>query len=269
MKEKRKSRVLLIVSCMLVFALGLLATMRLTKHEDRHITVRKREDQIIAFRDSNVVEYYFNNRNGNDPVEIRIEVLLDGYYTVAKEIVPAGKIGTVGSTINGEPYYYFISGIYPGRILVFDMESGKLFERIENLEFRLYDSVNDPYEALVPTAAKEREVKLDEEEYRPSAYKMRADIKQEELIANLPGLFSEWRPLDSYVYAVIDGNEVLIAKAEEIMPRSIMVEIDLEEGAAELLEEGQIYTIRVESRYSDTQEAYDSIHGSVEVYRAA
>ena len=62
---------------------------------------------------------------------------------------------------------------------------------------------------------------------------------------------------------------MLIAKAEEIMPRSIMVEIDLEEGAAELLEEGQIYTIRVESRYSDTQEAYDSIHGSVEVYRAA
>ena len=55
MKEKRKSRVLLIVSCMLVFALGLLAAMRLTKHEDRHITVRKREDQIIAFRDSNVV----------------------------------------------------------------------------------------------------------------------------------------------------------------------------------------------------------------------
>lgn len=269
MKEKRKSRVLLIASCALVFALGLLAAMRLTKHEDRHITVRKREDQIIAFRDSNVVEYYFNNRNGNDPVEIRIEVLLDGYYTVAKEIVPAGKIGTVGSTINGEPYYYFISGIYPGRILVFDMESGKLFERIENLEFRLYDSVNDPYDALVPIAAKEREVKLDEEEYRPSDYKMRADIKQEELIANLPGLFSEWRPLDSYVYAMVDGNEVLIAKAEEIMPRSIKVEIDLEDGAADLLEEGQIYTIRVESRYTDTQEVYDSIHGSVEVYRAA
>jgi hypothetical protein len=237
-------------------------------HENQHSTMRKNENQIIAYRDSNVVEYYFSNQNGSVPVEIRIEVLLDGYYDVAKETIPAGEIGTESSTINGDPYNYFVAGIYPGRILVFDLDSGKLRERIENLEFRLYDSISDSYDAISSPAPKEREVVLDEEEYRASNYSMRADIKQEELIAYISGLFSEWRSIDSYIYVSVDGKDVLMAKAEEIAPRSIMVEIDLEPGVADILEEGKTYSIHVDSYYNDTKEAYDSIPGVVEVYKA-
>ncbi len=265
---KKKAALCLIVLC----ALGILAAVlrpvaRNSRHENMRSTMRRNENQIIAYRDSSVVEYCFSNQNGDKPVEIRIEVLLDGYYNVAKEIVAAGETATTGSTISGEPYNVFIAGIYPGRILVFDCESGKLTERIDHLEFRLYDSMDDPYEALAPSAAAEREIKLDEQEYRASGYVMRADIKQEELIANISGLFAEWRSLDSYIYASIDGVDVLIARAEGIVPRSVVVEIDLENGAAALLEAGKTYEIRVDSVYSDTQEAYDSIPGTVEVFR--
>lgn len=260
------------LAILLSFVGAIFVILFLVKHSPRNDnqfeSKRLTENQIIAYRDSNVVEYYFDNQSGTEPAEIIIEVQLDGYYNVAKETIPAGETGMTGTTINGEPYSYFVAGIYPGRILLFDYKSGKLKARIDNLEFRLYNSVNNPYDALVPQAASEREMKLDEEEQRPSGYQMRADIKQEELIANIPGLFSEWRPLDSHIYAIIDGNEVLIARAEGIAPRSLLIELDLEEGAADVLKEGQTYDIRVDSVYSDTQEFYDSISGSVEVYRA-
>ncbi len=52
------------------------------------------------------------SQNSEKTVEIRIELLLDGYYNVAKEkeIVAAGETATTGSTINGEPYNYFAAG---------------------------------------------------------------------------------------------------------------------------------------------------------------
>ncbi len=87
------------------------------------------------------------------------------------------------------------------------------------------------------------------------------------MIANISGLFSAWRSLDSHICASIDGIDVLMAKAEGKAPRSVIVEIDLENGAAELPEEGKTYDIRIDSVCSTPPKACDRIPGTVEVFK--
>jgi hypothetical protein len=75
---------------------------------------------------------------------------------------------------------------------------------------------------------------------------------------------SEWRDLRCYVYAEIDGEEILLAKAERIEPRSIVFQLYLEPGVADMLSVGDVLpNAHVDSYYVDNGEFYDSIPAEI------
>ena len=258
---KKPSFLLFVLGIACIAILSSIIVLRLHRFEPK----RRSEEQVIAYKDCSNVELFFHNPADSAPVEIRVEVYIgDGPYDVARTQVQPGETVTLLETIDGEPFHYFVSGVFGGRILVYDLESGKLKERIEPLEFRIYQSYKDDYDALTPFDEDEREIILDDEEYRPDYLKMRVDLKKEELRSGFYGLVSEWRELDSYVYAVLDGEKILIAKAERLPPRSITFELYLEPGVADMLTVGEtVANIRVDSYYSDTGEYYDSIPAEI------
>lgn len=253
-----------IFAALCVFALAALVLTGVLLHAKRFEPKRQSEEEIIAYQDSSKVELYYHNAY-DAAVEIWAQIYFgDGTDTVAKGIVQPGETVTLLETIDGKPYDHFVPDIYLGRILVFDADSGRLQERKDELAFRLYHSYRDPYDALVSSAQTEREVVLDEKEYRPASLLMRVDLKTEEIRAGLMGLTAEWRELNSYIYAQIDGKEVLIAKEERLPPRTLYFELYLEPGVADLLNVGDVIPdVRVDSYYADTGEFYDSIPAEI------
>lgn len=228
------------------------------------IPKRQTEDEILVYQDCSKVELYFHNPADAKAVEIRAEVGMgDGYDEVARAQLHPGETVTILETADGEPFSVFTPAILSGRILVYDLESGRLKERVEPLAFRIYASYKDPYDALTPPNT-EREVILDETNYRPPELGMSIDLKKEELRTGLYGLTAEWRNLNSYVYARIDGEEVLLAR-ETIPPRSLVFDLYLEPGAADLFSVGDtISDVRVDSYYADTGEFFDSIPAEIQ-----
>lgn len=223
---------------------------------------RQNENQIIAYQDSNIVELYYHNDQSR-AVEIRAELIIDGPYEVARAVAQPDETVTVARTTTGEPYSYFVPGVYAGDILVYDYESGALVDRKTSMECRIYGSCHDSYDVLV-TPSYEREIIVDEEEHRPAYHKMRVDLKSEEIQAGLYGLCSEWRELDSYIYAELDGEEILVARAEHLPPRSITFYLYMEPGVAQKLNVGDVIpNVRVDSYYSDTGEFYDTIPAEI------
>ena len=229
------------------------------------IPKRQNNEQIIAYRDSKEVVLFYHNSADSTPEEIRVELCIgDGPVEVARSLVLPNETVTIISTSDGKPCNLFTAGIYAGRILVYEAETGQLKSRKDGLEFRLYSSRQDAYDTLQSPQTSERKVVLDKEEYRPSFLKMSVDLKTEEIRAGLYGLVSEWRELNSYIYAEINGEELLVAKAERLPPRSIAFNLYLEPGIAEILSAGKtLSTVHVDSYYADTGTFYDSIPAEI------
>lgn len=258
-----KNKKLQIFSLILILTIGILVLYRY--NSNRFVPKRQNEDQVIVYQDSNKVELFFHNPSDSTPVEIRVEFYVgDGPYEVARAQVQPNETVTILETTDGEPYNHFVPGVYGGRILVYDLETGRLKERINPLEFRIYHSYRDAYDTLVPPVESDREVILDEEEYRPEYLKMRVDLKTEEIRTGIYGLASEWRELKTFIYVEINGEEILIAKADRVPPRTLIFDLYLEPGVADLLREGSVIpNAHVDSYYVDTGEFYDSIPAEI------
>lgn len=266
MQERKR---ILTVALILAFA-AIALLLFLPRRKDSAANART-DRQILAYQDSSQVQLYFHNPADAAPAEIRVELCVgDGPLEIARGEAQPGETVTLLQTRTGKPVLYFREGIYTGRILVYDLESGRLRERIEPLEFRIYPSYKDDYDSLQPPEETEREQHLDEAEQRPAEMKMRVNLKTEELESGFFGLFSEWRDLEVYVYAQINGQELLLARLERLPPRSVVFQLYLEPGVADLLTEGEtISQVRVVSCYADTGELYDSIPGEVtEIFRS-
>ena len=261
----KNKKVLLIVLVLAAVSAGLTAR-RISSR--RFVPKLQNEKQVIAYQDSGKVELYYHNPEDSAPVEIRIYIwAVDGSDEVARALVQPNETVTI---LEGENVPRWRSGFYGGRILVFDSESGRLKERIEPLEFRLYESSKDAYDSLVPPADTERKLVLEEKEHRIEKMQMSVNLKTEEIRAGINGLCAERRELNSYIYAEIDGEERLIAKSEHIAPNSIIFDIYLEPGIAGLLHEGDvILNAHTDSYYTDSGEFYDSIPTEIiYVYRS-
>lgn len=259
---KKKRTAILSVLFLALVCVGVL----LYNHDHRFVPKRHSDNQIIAYQDSSKVELYYHNSTDSSAVEIRVEVFYgDGPYEVSRAQVQPGETITLLDTVDGKPYNHFRPGVFNGRILVFDLETGRLQDRVEPLEFRIYQSYKDDYDALLPPEEQEREIILDEKDYRPERIKIHIDLKTEELWSGFYGLSSEWRDLNTYVYAKINGEERLLAKAEQILPRSVIFQVYLEPGIADLLYMGFAVTdVRVDTYYADTGEFYDSIPAEID-----
>ena len=251
-----------------VAALAVLLVVLLSGGKKTAETVhRQNENQIVAFRDSSRVEYYYENPKDGGTVDLQLQLIIDGPYTVAEATLLPGETGTLTQTLRGEPYTPFVPNVYTGRILVFDHETGRLKERVYGLEFRLYDSVDDPYDALQPAPASDREPVLSETENRLDHYQIYVYPDPEEMLIGLSGLDAQARNIDTKVYAIINGEEILAAEVDDIPPKSLYFVIDMELGVAGLLEEGVIYDVCVDSSYSDTGELFESVPGTMEIYK--
>ena len=258
-----KNKKLQITFFLLMLVIAALVVCRY--NAQKFIPKRQNADQVIVYQDSNKVELYFYNPKDSTSVEIRVEFYVgDGPYEVARAIVEPDETVTILETIDGEPYNHFVPGVYGGRILVYDLETGHLKERVDPLEFRIYHSYRDAYDTLVSPTEFDREVILDEEEYRPESLKMRVDLKTEEIRTGIYGLASEWRDLRSVIYAEINGEEIMIAQADQVPPRTLIFDLYLEPGIADLLTEGTVISsAHVDSYYVDTGEFYDTIPAEI------
>ena len=264
----KNKKVLLIVLVLAAVSAGLTA-WRISSR--RFVPKLQNEKQVIAYQDSGKVELYYHNPENSAPTEIRVEVWMeDGSDEVVRTAVQPGETVTLLERENAKSFRFDCPGIYGGRIMVYDLESGRLKERIEPLEFRLYESSKDAYDSLVPPADTERKLVLEEKEHRIEKMQMSVDLKTEEIRAGINGLCAERRELNSYIYAEIDGKERLIAKSEHIAPNSIIFDIYLEPGIAGLLHEGDvILNAHTDSYYTDSGEFYDSIPTEIiYVYRS-
>ena len=219
---------------------------------------RQRDDEIIAYRDTGTVEFFYHHPEDSDPAEIRVEVLIDaGYELTGKIPVQPGQTLTSAPTRDGQGYDVFVAGIYGGRILVFDAE-GKVIDRVEGLSCRLYESYSDPYDALQPQEP--RELQLEEgEERRPDETGMRVDLDLYEMYTAIHGLSTQARDLDVLVYVTIDEQEYLICTIEDLPPKTMYMYLYAEKDVADRMEKGRSYYGRVVSYYSDTGELLDDI----------
>ncbi len=229
---------------------------------------RLREDQIIAYRDKGLVEFYFRLPEDAEPVEIRVEVVMgDGGYAMT-DLLPVrpGETLTLAPTRDGKGYTPFVPGIFRGRILVFGA-SGKVIDRVEPLECRIYESENDPYDAVAEFERAPREIDPKETEYRPELYRMRLSLSTYEFNAALYSLATEARDLDIFVYASVDGEERLISTLRDVGPNSICMFFYAEPSVADRMKEGEEYEARIEFFYSDTGELYEETRGLIETIR--
>ena len=265
-----KKKIEITVFALLVLAAGILLQQRFRTPPFE--LKRQREDQILCYHDSSTIELYYQNPADSPAVEIRAELCVgDGPIELGRGTVRPGQTVTTVKTTDGKNCSHFVPDVYAGRILVYDLESGKLRERVEGLELRMYAFCRDSYDSLQPREPIEREIMLNETEYRPDLIKLRIDLKTEEIRCGLSGLNAEWRELDSYIYADIDGEDVLIAKGEKLPPRSVTFQLYLEPGVADFFQVGDPpRSAHVDSYYADTGELYDSITAEIsEVVRTS
>ncbi len=265
-----KSKILYTFSVM-ALALLLAEVVMARINQEEYKPKRQNDNQIILYHDRNDVELFYLSPEDGAPEEIRAELLYgDGPLEVGRSMVRPGKAATLIKTADGKPFDHFVPGIYPGRILVFDAQTGKLKARKTGMEIRIYESYRDDYDSLPIPEATERKPSLDPFEIRQTYLKMDIDLKNEEIAPGLFGLRAEWRELDCYIYAKINGIDMVIADYKNLPPNSILYGIYLRPGIAELLTEGEtIPAAHVDLYYSDTGEFYESIPGEIgHIYRS-
>ena len=280
MTEKKQ-----IIACMLsLFFAGLAvasfsACGRMNKPEQKEATEqptqeftekRIREDQIIAYRDKGIVEFYYHLLEKNEPVSIQVEIVLgDGGYALTNLLsVQPGDTLTTAPTRDGEGYTPFVPGIYGGRILVFN-SNGKVIDRVEPLECRLYESWQDSYDAVKESEPPSKEIYPDATEYRPEFYSMSLNLDTYEVSAGLYSLRTEARNLDINVYVNADDKDYLIASIKEVKPKSIYTFFYADRTVADLLKADTVYEARVEFRYSDTGELFEITKGNIETGKSS
>ena len=255
----------ILVTLLLILLFASVGFVIFKSKDQRYVPKRQNNDQIIVYQDSNKVELYFHNPESSVPVDIRVGFYWgDGPYEIARaEVQPGETVSTLETSV-GDMYEHLAPGIYSGRILVYDLETGVLLDRLEPLEFRIYHSVRDEYEILKAPEEQHFEATLDEQEYRPEHLKISIDLKTQKLRSGFYGLVAEPRELDTLVFVRINGEEILFSKAEKIPPRSMLFEMNLEPGIAEILSVGDVISdVHVDSFYSDTKEFYDSIPAEI------
>ena len=229
---------------------------------------RIREDQIIAYRDKGIVEFYYHLPEKSDPVFIQVEIVLgDGGYALTDPLeVQPGDTMTVAPTREGEGFTPFVPGVYGGRILVFSPE-GKVVDRVGQLECRLYESWLDPYDTVKETEPPPIEIDPAESEYRPEFYSMILDMNTCEISAGLYSLRTEARNLDIDVYVNVGNQEYLVASIKEVKPKSIYTYFYADQTVADQLKADTVYEARVEFRYSDTGEVYEITKGEIKTQK--
>ena len=261
----------------LALALGLVLFLRLGQQETpaetgpEFVGLRQREDQIIAYCDDPHVELYFHNPEDAPTVEIRPQVCFDGGYDLTEPILVApGETVTLASSPEPEGIYYFVPGIWYGRILVFDAGSGDLLDRVGDLEMRLYEHLGDDYDSLPQPEVHEVTIDPNDTDFRTDFYSMSADLKLEELLAGVSGLSSQDRDLDVRIWLTLDDGELLLARCPNLGPHSIYYLTDMLPGTAERLEPDRVYEDgRVDVYYSDTGELWYSAAMQLRTYRTA
>lgn len=229
---------------------------------------RIREDQIVAYRDSNKVELFFHLSEKSDPVSIQAEIFRgDGGSPITEEIkVTPGETVTSATTITGEAYRAVLAGIFTGRILVFG-DDGTVIERIEPLEVRVYNSVKDPYNSINSFNEPRGEVELDEEEIRPGFYRMRLYRHLYEIDTGIPSLRAEARNLDIKIYTVINGEELQIAEAKDIRPKSLCMNFYVKKEVVDMMDpESELYPALVKCFYTDSGELFETVQAEIELH---
>ncbi len=229
-------------------------------------TKRMREDQIIAYRDSSIVEFFFALPEDCDPVTIQVEAVVgDGGSPITGLIdVAPGEIVTLGKTLTGDPFTPFVSGIFYGRILVFGAD-GKIIDRVEPLECRIHKSITDSYDSVKAFEVPEHTFEPGESEHHPSYHIMRINLNYYEIYTGLYSLFTQNRNLNIEIYVIIDNQEFLIAKACEVGPRSICNFFYTEKDVTDMMNPTETYYAVIRYYYSDTNELYIEENGEFEI----
>ena len=243
---------------------------RWKEEQDRFVGKRVREDQIIAYRDSATVEFFYELPEDRQPVKIQVEVIVgDGGSPITGQIdVAPGETVTLGETKTGEAFTPFVSGIFPGRILVFD-SAGKVIERVEPLECRIYESTKDSYDAVKAVDVPAHSFEPRKSEPHPSYHKMRINVEYYEIYTALYSLSTEDRDLDIEIYAIIENQELLIARACDVEPNSICMLFCTDRHVTDLMIPGQSYSAVIKYYYSDSGELYIEEEGEFEILNAS
>lgn len=229
---------------------------RLTLEQEAESRKRIREDQIIAYRDSSTVEFSYSQPKDERPVYIQVEVMAgDGGCPITGLIkVDPGETVSIGDTFNKKPYNSFAVGIYGGRILVFD-EDMKLTKRVEPLECRIYESVNSSYDSVklydTPIVSFQPAASEDHSQHRI----LRINLNRYEIYTALPSLSTQDRNINIEIFSIIEGQEWLIARANNVEPNSICNLFYTDREVTDMMS-GQEYSARVKYSYCDSGEQY-------------
>lgn len=259
----KKYRIILGVLFVIAIILGF---ARWKQEKEVFIGKRIREDQIIAFRDSATVEFFYKLPEDRQPVKIQVEVIVgDGGSPITGQIdVAPGETVTLGETKTGEALTPFVSGIFPGRILVFD-SAGKVIERVEPLECRIYESTKDPYDAVKAFDVPAHSFVPRESELHPSYHKMRISLDYYEIYTALYSLSTEDRNLNIEIYVIIENQELMIAKACDVGPNSICMFFYTDKSVTDMMIPDQNYSAHIKYYYSDSGELYIEEDGEFEI----
>ena len=186
-----------------------------------------------------------------------------GYELTGKIPVQPGDTLTSAPTRDGKGFDPFIPGIYGGRILVFGPD-GKVVDRAERTECRLYDHYDDPYDALKAPERHEPQIDPDGEEYVPEEYGMRVQLDLYEVYAGISSLSTVDRDLEIEITVDIDGETLPVTTLHDVRPKTLCMFFYIEKETADRMEKGQTYTGLVRMTYSDTGELYVEVPASFE-----
>ena len=246
-----------IVFALLLLTVGIIIFFRLAQERENATGKRVREDQIIAYRDSAVVEFFYSQPYDAETVIIQVEVFAgDGGCPITGLItVEPGETVTFGETVNGKSFSAFASGIFEGRILVYD-KNMKLINRVEPLECRIYESINSPYDSVKHNELMSIPLEPAESEPHPQHHVLRISQSKYEIYTDIHSLSTQNRNLNIEIYAIIDNQEHLIAKAYDVEPKSVCSLFYANRDVVDMLKADLKKSAVIRYYYSDSGELY-------------
>ena len=226
-------------------------------------TKRQSKDEVLLFNDSEDIELYYHLPADQAAVDIEVFLYVgDGPISLgdAVHVEPDETVLTMKTDASD----LFSPGIYTGAIVVRDINSGLIRERVDTT-IRIYDHSDDPYDCLEETN-EEYELVLEEEEpARKEYYKMRLYLQEGTIMIDYSGLMAEDHTLDIDIVILEEGRELSVARVEQIGPRGLCLSSDVHTDILPLLEVGEVYEARLDAYYSDTGELFETRAGEIEV----
>lgn len=252
-----------VITIIVVLILHLINSSSIGYAANRPKTSRQQDDEVLLFNDSEYLDMYYHQPAGDNASEIEVYLYIgDGPISLGDPVRVEPDETVLSMKTNASDL--FMPDVYSGAIIVRNIDTGLVSERIP-VSIRIYDHYDDPYDSIENPEEK-RELILEEEEPpRKEYYDMQLYLHEGTIMIDYSGFMAQDRSLDLEIVAIIEEQEIPIARVEQIGPRSMCLSSNVLTEALPKLKVGTVYDARLNAYYTDTGELFETRGGEIAV----